>query len=292
MTQAAVTELLEKVDTLPDIPVVALKITRMLMDEEVDVRAVADTISYDVGLTTKILRLCNSSFYALPRKVATIKEAIAILGIATLKQILFTAISQNVFARSYKGYALEKNELWENAVVCGNCTQILVDYLKVPDDGVGFTAALLRDIGKMAIEIQLSKLSPQEFQQQLQQYQQSFDKVEEGIFGVSHTEVGQALAVKWQLPESLVFSAGYHHKPSLMPEDTSLKMKKLISLVHLADCFTAMLGVGVGVDGLMYSVDKKALEYLGLEAQDLQELYALMIDQPELVKNNIQALQE
>ena len=282
--------LIGDVDRIPDLPIVAFRVNRMLNDANINAIDLSRVISLDTGLTTKILRLCNSSAYGLPRKIATVKEAITILGMKELRQIMFTIISRGILNRPFEGYALEKNALWENAIVCASCAKVLAERARFMDKDLVFTAALLRDIGKLALDSSL--------QQKFNSIQHvaindhlSFEQAESKAIGFSHTEVGAKLAEKWSLPDALRLTIRYHHRPSDMPEETDPMIKRLVALVHLADCFTMMLGVGVGSDGLMYSLDMKALDILGFKPTDLDALYLSVLDEPEAVRETLESLE-
>jgi putative nucleotidyltransferase with HDIG domain len=285
-----VENLIQSIDRLPDLPIVAVRVNRMLNDSDVNALELSRVISLDTGLTTKILKLCNSSAYGLPRKIATVKEAITILGLKELRQVLFTIISRSILNRSFEGYALSKDALWENAIVCASCAKVIAERIRFQDKDLVFTAALLRDIGKLALDMAMQKQFLAVERQALQE-KLSFEQAEYQTLGVSHAEVGARLAENWSLPEALVATIRYHHNPSAMPTTIDANIQRLVALVHLADCYTAMLGVGIGSDGLMYSVDPKALEIIGLPQSALQELFIEVMDQPEMVRETLESLE-
>jgi hypothetical protein len=77
-----------------------------------------------------------------------------------------------------------------------------------------------------------------------------FHKLESNYFGVNHAELGAEMARRWEFPDGLQLAITYHHAPS------ECKVNSLLpSTVHLADALVTMLGIGIGRDGLQYSID-------------------------------------
>ena len=288
LTVDEIDALVSEVNQLPDL-MVSLRINRMLQNPDVSAQALSQVIMLDSSLTVRLLRLCNSPVYGFSRKIATVRDAVTILGFKTLRQMLFTVISQNVYSRSFDGYALGKNELWENAFTCATYAQHLARRFRFSDPDIAFTASMLRDIGKLVMEKQLSG-KQDEINRLLQIGQLSFEQVEEEIIGASHTTLGARLAEKWQLPESLVAAIQYHHTPSRLPSESSEATKKLVSIVHLADVFTMMCGTGTGTDGMCYPLDPKSMVILNIPPENLTLIYSELLDQQTIVESALESL--
>ena len=96
------------------------------------------------------------------------------------------------------------------------------------------------------------------------------------------------MAEKWNLPLSLINVIRHHHKPINLPPNLSPNEAKLITIVHLADALTRMIGTGVGSDGLMYSLDVPALEKAGMDVKKnnyLEILIAELVDLRPVIKS-------
>lgn len=268
-------EILSNIDRIPELPAVALQVNRLLDDPDTSAQDLARLIMMDPSLTTKVLRLCNSAEYGFVRKIATITEAVSILGYNELKRMILTIISHGFLDRPVEGYALEKGALWENALTCAIYARYIATKENFKNAELAFIAALLRDIGKIAMEnyIRGRNLTLEET---VKSQRCSYAEAEERIIGASHTEVGSQLAKQWNLPESLAKVISYHHTPSQIPPNTELDDIKLVCMVHLADTFTMMTGKGIGTDGLMYPLDMGIFEYLRLSPDpgSLESLYA------------------
>jgi putative nucleotidyltransferase with HDIG domain len=255
-------------------------------DPNTSAQRLAELIRLDPNLTGQVLRLCNSAAYGFARKIATVREAIAILGFSTLKSLVYTIISHSTLSRPIQGYALDKGALWHNALTCAVYSKYLAEKRKLVDPELAFTGAVLRDIGKIILGEYVGA-NYNEIETKAMSEQIDFVEAEERVIGVSHTMVGMKIAEKWNLPEKLVKVIGYHHKPSLLPEETSDADRELVTIIHLADAFTMLIGMGIGSDGMMYFLDLKALENMGIDIQgnDLEIILSDLVDLSPLVKS-------
>lgn len=279
-----VENILANLEKMPAVPVVALQVNRMLDDPDCSSRDLAKIIMMDPMLTTKVLRLCNSAEYGFSRKIATISEAVSILGYKELKRILYIIISHGFLNRNIKGYALERGALWENSLTCAVYARYISEKTKFSNGELVFIGALLRDVGKILIETFIDGYG-QLLEHQALANKFSYEEAERKVVGLSHTEIGALMSAKFNLPASLTHAIRYHHTPSQMPDNISQEDKRLVAIIHLADSFTMMMGHGIGIDGLMYPLDPQALELSGLpnDPDTLENLYAELIDLDEMI---------
>jgi putative nucleotidyltransferase with HDIG domain len=226
-----------------------------------------------------VLRLCNSSAYGLSRRIETIKEAIAMLGFGVIKSMAFTIISQNSLDKAVQGYDLNKGALWTNAATCAVYARHIAQKTKACDPELAYTGAVLRDIGKLVLDKYVGQFFV-DIERQAIDEQMDFEAAEARTLGYSHTDIGEKVAERWNLPETLRAVIRYHHQPSAMPADSDDTWVKLVAVVHLADTMTMMMGCGVGGDGLMYSLDDTGLKRAGIAMTDqaFEALYAELLD--------------
>lgn len=272
--------IISSMDNLPEVPSVALRVNALLSNPETDTQEVADIILNDPALTAQILKICNSAEYGFSRKISTIREAVSILGFNVLKRVIITIISHSLLNRPVEGYALDKGELWENAITCGAYARYIANKYRFEDPELALTGALLRDIGKVAME-SFIRDKREALEQLAINHKCTFAEAEEQVLGLSHTVVGAALADRWNLPQSLECVITYHHQPAKVPKNVNHNDKLLVSIVHVADSYTMMTGTGVGVDGLMYDLDADALSLIGIKGEDqkaVDGLFAELLD--------------
>jgi putative nucleotidyltransferase with HDIG domain len=174
--------------------------------------------------------------------------------------------------RPLPGYALGAEQLWQHALG----TAIGAAYVAersgkaIPD--TTFTAGLLHDIGKLAMSVWLDrKLSALLKIAEIEGT--PFDQVERRVLGYDHTEVGEHLVRKWNLPESLVMPVRWHHRPDEAPAGNPM-----VDCVHLADYFSMAMGLGIGGDGMRYVLSEGSFTRLSLSLDALPEMVSDFVE--------------
>jgi HD-like signal output (HDOD) protein len=281
MPSLTLEQIVSKVDSLPPMPAAVLKLSQLLEQPDVSADDLAQVIRLDPELTTQLLRLCNSAYYGLSRKITTVKEAVAILGFKVLKSLVYAILANRMLNKPVTGYCLPKGALWANAVAGAVHARKLASLFNYPDPETAFTAGILRDIGKIVLEEFVGEQYA-ELEDYARKQKVDFCTAEHEVLGFSHTDLGYQLADKWKLPEHLCHVIHYNHQPALVPEGTSSEIKKLVGIVHLADAFSLMLGAGLGADGLMYVLDLEALAECGLTIRQPETVETLLSQMVEL----------
>lgn len=257
--------ILQEIDDLPPMPATASRVLAMVGDPRTDVGALAEAVGSDIALAARVLKLANSAFYGFPRQVTTLREAIMILGMRGLKELVITAWSYDLGNRPLPGYALEGGELWRHSLLCAAGCRLLAKQLGFENPEEAYVAGLLHDFGKLV----LAQFVGQEYQDLLEKVEGlglSFMEAERQILGVDHAHLGGQLALKWNLPLHLAEAVAHHHQPTAPGAPA---VAKLTALVHVVDAVTLMLGIGVGADGLTYPLEQAALDALGLTEQQV-----------------------
>lgn len=227
-----VAALIADVDDLPSSPATWTRLRTMLADPDVEVRALAEAISRDVGTTARVLRLVNSAFLGLRRQVTDIREAITVLGLRTISSVVLSAEVMAAFDKLRAVPGLDADALSAHGLASGVVARsILPDRGKADD---GFVAGLLQDVGQLA----LASAAPDAFRHCLAEAawrNRPLHEVEREILSCDHAQTGAALLVLWQMPESVVAAVGASHTP--LPEDTPGPLD-VAGTVRLAHCLT------------------------------------------------------
>ena len=275
-------EVIDKIDNIPANMATAIKISRMLNDINIKISDLTTTISTDTSLSTQLLKLSNSAYYGFSGKIASINDSIAKLGFNTIKSLVFVSIAQSLFNRQKTSYETEKGQIWRNAVASGIYAKYIAQYVNYKSIDAAFTGGLLRDIGKIIIHEYVGK-SYDEIIEFVKTYNISFNEAEEQIIGFNHCQIGAELAKKWNFPKILIDSIYYHHNPQDIIEDPDVD-PCLISIIHIADAITVMLGQGIDLGGMMYKLEPKTLDALGINDEEhLEQIVSNLIElEPEI----------
>lgn len=272
-------DVLEKIEKLPDINGVSIRIIRMLDDKNTDIKDLSSIISLDQSLTAQLLKVCNSAYFGFSKKITSINDAVVKLGFKTVKNLTFMAITHSVFNREISGYSLESGSIWKNSVTCAVYARHLAHKAGYPEPETAFTAGLLRDIGKLVIHEYIGDCY-KDIVEKVNSGEVSFSEAEKLVLGFDHTYIGAQLAKNWNLPSVLVDAIKFHHN-YLGALDSDCEDLKLVAIIHIADALTMMTGAGVGNDGLMYNISTRALELINIQ-QDASGIESLFSEVFEL----------
>lgn len=236
--KAQIISSLEKLRTLPTIPKIMFEVSNLLKEQPINNIKLAETISKDQGLTTKVLVVANSPLYGLQRKVSSLEFAILLLGAEEIGSIV-TAVSLADTIKFNSSSNFRYMDYWKHSMIVATAARDIARRLSMSEIASdAFLAGMLHDLG---IQL-LIKYFPNEYSRILvlvEEGGESFINAEEIILGCTHQDLGKFLAQKWELPSSLCHAMEHHHKPQLAPENTML-----VSIVHLADSMTHEFKIG------------------------------------------------
>lgn len=249
---------------LPALPAGISELLDSFADEDVDVDQIAGLIGRNQGLTARVLRVANSSFYGLQSKVGTISEAVVVLGFRAVRSMALAIGMGNVFhgeqcagfdergyARHCAAVGLAARGL---ASVCGQNAEL------------AFTGGVLHDIGRLVLAANF----PAQYAEVLvfRQREDCFIvEAERLVLGIDHGEVGGLLAESWHFPVALRAALACHHAPDGNPVG---------DLVHIADALAHALGTGGHAEEMVMPVDDAAWQRLGLNSAVLAGVPAVI----------------
>ncbi len=262
--KAITQEIYKQIDKLPPFPQVAQKVMDLIQEPNTTVEDLVAVIRFDPGVTANVLRLCNSAFFGLPRKVSSLTTAISLLGQKRLFDIIVTTCASYYLKRPVIGYELADRDLWEHSMAAAMAADLIQEEVVSAAKPFSFTTALLHDIGKILLGLFVSEKCSQIIT--LVCEGQSFNEAERAVLGVDHAELGAEILARWRFPEEIVRAVGNHHRPEVYLEDT------LTGIVALANILTLSLGYGVGLDGLAYKYEGELLSRFGLKRRDFEFL--------------------
>ncbi len=185
---------------LPALPQSAIRLLELSQDPDNGPTEFAVPIEADPGLTGQVLRFVNSSYFGFSREISSVKLAITLVGIRTIKNFaLWSAVFSLMPNPKCGPFALKS--LWQDSLRRGLFARALGKLLKINQSEDLFAAALLQD---MAVPL-LAKELPQEYRELLEGRQdgkQRLSTLEYDRFGWTHAEAAGIMARGWSLPES------------------------------------------------------------------------------------------
>ncbi|MGD0153521.1 MAG: HDOD domain-containing protein, partial [Thermacetogeniaceae bacterium] len=146
-------EIVREVNDLPTMPGIAVQVIRLTEDPYSTVKQLNEVICQDQSMTAKVLRLSNSAYYGYSRRIATIVEAIGVLGFSTIRDLVVAASVNNVLNREVQGYQIARGEIWRHSVTCAMTARAIARHVRFPAADRAFIAGLMHDIGKVILNI-------------------------------------------------------------------------------------------------------------------------------------------
>lgn len=269
-------------DAIPALPANFYNIIEAINDPDANVGEIADIISSDIGLTTKILRLVNSSYFGLSTQVATITHSLNIIGLSPLSTLVLASglISQ------FKGipeYFVTTESFWSHNIASGIAAREICKLKKLGNEELLYIAGMVHDIGSLLIY----KEYPEEGKKALTQCNElgiNLINAEKSALGFDHAEVGGALIKKWRLPEIIQETTEYHHRPLHAPTH-----KQEAAIVYVADYIVQSNQLGSSGQVTSWEIDHRVMNYLDLPVkilpwisektkQNFQELYTILAE--------------
>jgi len=202
--------LLKQAGQLPSLPEVYIRVTELLENESSTGQKIGEAVQSDPALTARILKLINSAYYGLQNPVASIPQAVTLLGRQQLKQVLVGSVLAGVF-KDFDVTAFPLRDFWQHCIktaIIGR--QLAMQNARVLDHEVFFTAGLLHDIGWLVI----AKVNPGSYTQIVElakSENKDIIEVETEKLGVTHIDVGVALLEKWGIPGLITQCVRKHH---------------------------------------------------------------------------------
>jgi len=255
-------KILRSVKDLPSMPQTVMKAREILNDEHSSFKELARVIETDQAIAAKILRMANSTYYGKAENVSSIQHASVVLGFRTLGDLITIAGTSEILGNELKGYRLESGALWQHSLGVAQGARCIARKKseKLAEDA--FAAGLIHDIGKLVLDPYLFDQA-ELLDEVLADGQRDFLQAENTLLGFDHAEIASDLCRQWGVPHSLTTAIRHHHTPSRSNGD------ELAYIVHVADAVAMMSGLGTGVDGMLYEMDEDAMNFLGLQEEDL-----------------------
>jgi putative nucleotidyltransferase with HDIG domain len=269
----SVDELIREAGELPPMPQVAQRALGMIREEEASAVQLAEVLSVEQVLTGLLLRNANSAYYGMQNRILTVNQAIVVMGMNAVRELLLASSVVSYLYRPLPGYELRRGELWRHSLGVAIGARFLMERRNKRLVEEAYYAGLLCDIGKLAFE----KLIRRTDTFTSDWLEHSFLDKEQEVFGLNHAALGAEMAARWGLPDVLAQVIANHHTPS-----QAAQKPEIASAVHLSDMTLMMMGIGLGKDGLRYPLDPFALECLKITQPELDMLFIQVMSQIQL----------
>jgi len=206
--------LVSRLTKIPSVPSLYLEIVERLRSPDVALDTIGEIIARDMGMTAKVLKLVNSAFFGLPRRMSSPAEAVKYLGIDTIKTLVLSIAAFSQFENDELG-GLSLRAIWDHSLQTAGIAKAIAQDTEAERTLVeeSFVAGLLHDIGKVVLAANQHKTYPTVLRM-AQSERISLAEAERLVFCADHAEVGGYLLGLWGLPIPVVEAIAWHHSPS------------------------------------------------------------------------------
>jgi HD-like signal output (HDOD) protein len=202
---------------IPPCPAILTKLMQEMRAEEADFLKIGKLISGDASLSAAMLQTVNSPFYGLRSKATSVQQAVALLGLRNVVQLVTGLLLRNTFSG---GDSELMEEYWESSSTIAQINAVLTRKFRGFDRDEAYTFALFRDCGMLAMMDSYNDYEPA-----LPGVETGTDAdvtaLENERHGVNHARVGYNLAKIWLLPENICQSVLWHHDYASLQEGTA-----------------------------------------------------------------------
>ncbi len=256
--------LIARMDALPTLPEAAARLAVLLRDERATAADFEKVIRPDPALTANLLRAANSVFYKGVREITGVRDAVARMGVRRVYEVTTSASFRRVLPPRIPGYDIDVAAFWPHCVSVALYSERLARASMVAAADIAYTAGLLHDVGKLVIGTCIA-------QGDAPPPRSALDSVfaEREALGIDHADVGEEIALRWNLPLSVKDAARYHHEPALAPQGSDCTM---VALVHLADLLARRSGFAAYPNLPVPDYDPGALARLNTDPAKLEQL--------------------
>lgn len=201
--------------SLPVMPKIAREILALKIESEEGERALLELIRKDPAISAKVVGLANSPAFGTSKKIASVNDAAARLGIKRVKLTAMIFAMMTSMVRT-PGGLLNANCLWKHSLAVTMTMHSLAQYmpesLRPVEDDI-FLSGLLHDIGFLVLD-SIDPMLSDSFHARLEaENGRSEEEIESDMLEMDHCELGAELAKQWGLPEIIVSVLRHHHRP-------------------------------------------------------------------------------
>lgn len=268
---ATAQELIKKFSIAKTLPHVAIRLTKLISDENSTMQDFEKMMKMDPTLVLRLLRVVNSPYYGLRQKVNSISRAVVVIGINNLRNMIVTEALKDIFKETQEQDAFSRNRLWLHCAAVSICGQMISERIFGQNGENAFLCGILHDIG-MIVEDQTTH---DLFNQACKTYAQDTGPIidhEKKIIGTDHCEVGYLLAKDWKLPSEVQEGIKQHHDVLKKVSPSSMT-----GTIQISEYIVAKLDY-TAMPGMKPTLSSPLADHI---RENVEEYKALVKDLPE-----------
>lgn len=253
---------------LPSVPRVVRRLISQLRDPGASILELVDELEQEPQLAARTLRIANSPYYAGRRSLASLKDAVAIIGTDTLRTLVISGGLEAVFV-AVPGVNLR--QFWLDATVTAKAARSLAR-LAGADGEAAFLAGLLHNTGHLILCQAFAATLPAALAGARSARGAELAALERGLCSMDHAQVGAAWLDELGFPASVVDAVAHHLDGQPAPGT-------LAPVLALATQVAAFIEAGDNAQRALHKLDVGLVTAASLVADSLGERFGAQYEQ-------------
>ncbi len=276
----ALADQLSNLKHIPTLPHILLQLIKTCNEENGGLKDISQVIEKDPALTTRVLRLVNSAYYANKHRIFNVDGAVGFLGTNAIKNIAICSSVHEVFQTVNSKTGFNLKQFWWHSLRCAVLAKLIARNRNFHNPDEAFLSGMLHDIGKIILWVNF----PQPYVELLEMHKGKPELIlaGEAQFGATHAEIGAWLLDKWTFPTFIADSVRYHH----YSQNRILEALPLVKLIYVANALCKNSGININeglgaaqeIFGFTPDVVEELLSQTDLELKVVAESLNIIIE--------------
>jgi putative nucleotidyltransferase with HDIG domain len=217
---------IDGLETIPSLPKVYGDLVAELESPAPSVKKAGALIAADIGMSASILKMVNSAYFGLSKRITAPEFAVSLLGLDIVQGLVLTAHLFSAFSNA-ETKLLHLETMVDHCLITGFLAKEIAKHENLPSASVDsiYIAGILHDIGQLIFASHSPKLYRQVIDIAKKEQRPLFE-IEQEIFGAIHSEIGAYLLGQWGLPEMVIELIAYHHLDDV-PDHINMELSVL-----------------------------------------------------------------
>lgn len=265
---SAVLKKVGSIKNIPTLPEVMHEVLATVASDDSSAADLAEIISKDQAICSRVLKMANSAFYAQSRKIFNIGDAIVILGFDAIVQLMLATTVLTAFDSKRLRGGFSMYGLWKHSIGTAVISKMIAEHAgKKMDSYLAYTSGLLHDVGKLV----LAHYFPDDYAPVFKKIESEdiyMYEAERKVLGFTHCDIGEWLFSRWNFPDRLIGLVVSHHQklPSGYGRDPEGRA------VRLANILANQWDIGNSGNKKIYSARSEDYSPFDLDNEDLEAI--------------------
>lgn len=258
---------------IPPQPQVIIDLQMEMVMPDFALSDIANLIAKDVGLSGNVLKTVNSPFYGLPSKITSIPQALSLLGLNSVVNLINAAALRDSLSGEEAGTMID---FWDNAMDVAAACALIAKKLGIASSDDAYTLGLFHNAAVPLLALKFKNYG-EVMQQAYAETERSITAIECEQIKTDHCAIAHLIARRWKLPEHICDVIAEHHEAERRFAQRDLvecERKNLMAVLKLAEhlCGTYKKLGNQSEDHEFKRLLPLLLNYLSLTEHDIDDL--------------------